>query len=432
MLASLLIYKFSYLVIDQNHLSEGVIGTYQKHDLPESVSRLISSSLVNFDDSGRVIPNLAENWEANQELTEFSFKLKSQTWTDGTQVKSSDLEFSIPDVEVSYPDDQTVLFKLKEAFSPLPSLLTKPLFKKGTMIGTGPYTVTKMEISRIFLTRVTLVPAWDQNLPDLTIRFYPNEKIAQTALNLGEVQSLIGINDLGQAIGSSVFGLKQTVAQSKVVSILYDTKDPILGSRSLRQALSYNSPEVVGEAVAVTPIPPFSWSYTKEVNDYLSNPKAAKAAFDRAKSQVSADSLKKELVLTTTPQYAEVGKQIVDSWQKLDLKAVLRIESGIPQNFQALLIAQAVPLDPDQYALWHSTQTKTNLTGYDSKRVDKDLEDGRKTIKEEERKLKYIDFQKTLLEDSPATFLYFPKYNVIYLKKIESKLNQVLPLQLPR
>ena len=107
----------------------------------------------------------------------------------------------------------------------------------------------------------------------------------------------------------------------------------------------------------------------------------------------------------------------------------LRIETGIPQNFQALLITQSIPTDPDQYFLWHATQTKTNLTKYDSKRVDKDLEDGRKIITEEDRKQKYFDFQKTLLEDAPAAFLYFPKYNIVYLKKVESLLDKVLNIQ---
>ena len=118
-------------------------------------------------------------------------------------------------------------------------------------------------------------------------------------------------------------------------------------------------------------------------------------------------------------------------WQELGLNAKLRVESGIPQNFQALLITQIIPQDPDQYQLWHSTQTLTNLSKYSSPRADKDLEDGRKTASEEERKEKYMDFQKVLMEDAPATFLYYPKYNIIYLKKIEGLLSKILPIQLP-
>jgi peptide/nickel transport system substrate-binding protein len=152
---------------------------------------------------------------------------------------------------------------------------------------------------------------------------------------------------------------------------------------------------------------------------------------DNAKAASSKEMMHKEIVLTTTPQFEAIGKQIVTAWQELGVKSVLRIESGLPQNFQALLVAQNIPGDPDQYSLWHSTQAQTNITGLDSKRVDKDLEDARKSLDEEKRKASYIDFQKELLEEAPATFLYFPKYNVLYFNKVKPHLDQILPLQLP-
>jgi len=58
------------------------------------------------------------------------------------------------------------------------------------------------------------------------------------------------------------------------------------------------------------------------------------------------------------------------------------------------------------------------------------LEDGRKIINEDDRKVKYFDFQKALLEEAPAIFLYFPKYSIVYLKKSETLLNKVLNLQI--
>ena len=150
---------------------------------------------------------------------------------------------------------------------------------------------------------------------------------------------------------------------------------------------------------------------------------------ERAKANMPEDKLAKELILTTIPNLEEVGNKIISSWKNLGLNTKIRIESGIPQNFQVLLITQSIPQDPDQYFLWHATQIKTNLTGYDSKRADKDLEDGRKMITEEDRKTKYFDFQKTLLEDAPAVFLYFPKYNIVYLKKSGKLLEKILSLE---
>ncbi len=414
------------LFFSENVLRIGLIGTYQQHDLPREVTELISAGLVQADPENRIKPNLASSWEVNNDATIFKFKLKDNLrWSDGTPLKASDLEFPIQNTTVSYPDDKTIQFNLKEAYSPFPSLLIKPVFKKGTLLGTGPYLVDKIEKSRIFITKIIL-KSIDPKLPSIQIRFYPSEKVALTGFNLGEVQAILGISNPKTAeIGPSV-ALKQKTDYSKIVTILYQTTDNLLRNRSLRQALSYQIPEIKNETVANNPYPPNSWAYDSSSKKYLSNEEEAASAMERAKSTMSEDSLNSELLLTSTPNLADTGKAVADSWKKLGFDVKLRVESGIPQNFQALLITQSIPVDPDQYFLWHATQTKTNLAKYDSKRVDKDLEDGRKIIKEEDRKAKYFDFQKTLLEDAPATFLYFPKYNILYLKKIEPLLNKVL------
>ncbi len=433
--------KLNLLSLNANTVSEGFIGTYQAHDLPDPVLKLLSQGLVTLDQTGRVKPQLAEKWEVNSDATNFKFRLKDNLkWADGTLLKSTDLSFKIEDVEVSYPDEKTINFKLKNAYSPFPTLLTKPLLKKDSLVGMGPYKIATcrnffifprpcVDRSKIFITKIILEPN-QSDLPKVVVRFYPNEKTGLTAFSVGEVQSLVGIHDLDSARKNPQADFLQLDSLDRLVAIYYNTKDSVLSNRSLRQALSYSTPRIENEKEAKTPFAPTSWAYTDQVNDYKSNMDSAQAALKRAKASTSQESLKKEIVLTTTPQFESLGRRVVKEWQALGLKAVLRIESGIPQNFQALLIAQTIP--EDQYSLWHSTQTKTNLTKYASARVDKDLEDARKLLKEEDRKLKYIDFQKTLLEDSPATFLYFPKVNVIFFKKVDQKLEKVLKLQYPQ
>jgi peptide/nickel transport system substrate-binding protein len=66
-----------------------------------------------------------------------------------------------------------------------------------------------------------------------------------------------------------------------------------------------------------------------------------------------------------------------------------------------------MPKDPDQYMLWHSSQ-QNNISNYKNLRIDKLLEDGRQTQDQDQRVKLYEDFQKYLLDDPPATFLYFP------------------------
>lgn len=412
-----------------NTITLGFIGTYQEHDLPFEVTRLISQSLVEEDEQGRIKGNLVSGWQTNNDATEFKFKLQDELkWVDGSPIQSKEIEFAIANTEVSYPETQVIQFNLKEPYSPLPSLLVKPILKKGSMLGTGPYRIKKIEKSRIFITKIELESS-DKSLPTISIRFYPNEKVAITGFNLGEVQALFGFSNPRTFSDNPQVVLKQEVDDTKIVSILFDTGDATLSNRSLRQALSYITPKMEGEEEANNPFPPFYWAYDKTAKKYLSNPEEAKEALERAKSNLPEEKLKEELILTATPNLEGIGQIVINSWKQLGLDVKLRVESGIAQNFQALLITQSIPVDPDQYFLWHATQTKTNLTKYDSKRVDKDLEDGRKIIIEDERREKYYDFQKTLLEDAPAVFLYFPKYNIAYLKKKEKLLDKILNLQ---
>lgn len=409
-----------------------MVGTYQQHDLPLQVTRLISQGLVKVDSSGRFKPDLTAAWETNDDATQFSFKLREDLkWNDNTSIKSQDVEFNIPDTQVNIPDEHTIQFKLKESYSPFASLLTKPIFKKGTTIGTGPYRISQIEKSRIFITKIKLVPV-SSDLPTVFIRFYPSEKVAVTGFNMGEVQTLLGIGHLEPLIGNPQVSFRQKTDFSKIVTILYFAKDHLLSNRSLRQALSYSAPEIEGEEIANNPFPKNSWAFDGDAKKYLSNSAEAREALKRAKTTLSSENMQQELTLTTTSNLEDIAKMVVESWKGLGFSVKLRVESGIPQNFQALLITQGIPQDPDQYFLWHSTQEKTNLTKYSSARIDKDLEDGRKATAEEDRKQKYFDFQKTLLEDAPATFLYFPKYNIVYLKKVESLLDKILPLQLPQ
>jgi len=79
----------------------------------------------------------------------------------------------------------------------------------------------------------------------------------------------------------------------------------------------------------------------------------------------------------------------------------------LPTDYQIFLGDFSIPKDPDQYTLWHS-EGPDNITHYKDLRIDKLLEDGRKTIDVNQRKSIYDDFQKFLLEDAPAVFLYYP------------------------
>lgn len=409
-------------------ISEGVVGVYEEGNLPDVVTNLVSTGLVSIDESDLPKPNLAQNWTVNPEGTVYDVKLKKNlNWSDGTQIKSSDINITLSDVVANYPDLQTIQYKINDSFSPFLSLLSKPVFKTGTHIGIGPYKIDQIKKDNNIVKKLTLKPVSDKKLPDITVRFYPSEKIARNALKIGEIQSLFGVNESNMESKNQTLAAFSKPTYKQVVTVFYNTKDAILSDENFRLALSFAAPVIKNEIRAKTPISPLAWAFngSDEVKEYLGNGEQAKSYLSKVKN--GRDST---IILTVTSSLKTTGERVVEAWNKLGIKSVLRVESGIPQNFQALLITQNIPSDPDQYALWHSTQIQTNISKISHPRIDKDLEDGRKSTDQEVRKARYLDFQKILLDRAPATFLYFPKYNVIYLKKIEGNLKKVLELQL--
>ncbi len=413
-------------------ISEGIIGIYQPNDLPNYITSLISKPLVKLNKSGLPEADLASGWEVNKNARLYTFHLKNNLyWQDGTKVKSSDIQFNMPDVSVSYPDDQTIIFKLGDSFSRFPTLLLSPVFKGDSLIGVGEYKATEITFNSdgSFLTKIVADPVEKSlKLPKIVFRFYEDEQTIKTAFALGEVESMIGISDIGQLSREATVKIKQYIDYNKIVAIFYNTQDPVLSDRNFRKALSFSTPIIKNELWAKTSIPPFSWGYNANVDSGVNNPDEAQSYLKKVK----ADEKKNAITLTTISGLSDVANTIADSWKKDGIQTIVRVENGKPQNFQALLTLQEIPEDPDQYALWHSTQQQTNISDYQSKRVDDDLEKGRKLTDFKIRQEKYFDFQRVLLNDAPATFLYFPKVNIVYRKKSEDLLNKVLSLQVNR
>lgn len=432
LLVLIILASYFYLKMDkQDQLKEGIVGTHEERDLPDVVLNLLSKPLIKIDKSGNPVPELAESWEISEEGKVYKVKLKpGLTWSDGKQVSAADIYISIPDVQINATDDKILEFKLIEAFSPFPTLLNKPVLRKAPaefgfeLVGIGPYSVLDLKKDGPFVKRIKFgIP--DKRFPEVTITFFPNEKIAKTALKLGEVQSLLGVIEPDD-LNFNNLSKKEITNFNQLVTIFLNTEDPILSDENLRLALAFGAPEMANVEIAKTSLSPHSWAFNPTVKDFLNNEPKAKEALKKVEK-----GTEETITLTVTSSLAGVGEKVVEAWNNLGLKAVLRVESGTPQNFQALLITQNIPADPDQYSLWHSTQkSSTNISKVSSPRIDKDLEDGRKIADMEVRKQKYQDFQKILLDQAPAIFLYFPKYQVVYMKKSGDALDKVLPVQL--
>lgn len=383
----------------------GIVGKYSTSNLPNSILYLISGGLTETDDSGLTKPLLSSSWEATDNGKTWIFHLKKGVkWQDGKEITSADLNYNLSDVKSEKPDSKTIIFKLQSPFSPFPGTVSKPIFKKG-FLGFGQWKVSKMTIAGGYVQKIILA---NKEKVKNTYKFYPTEEQAKLGFKLGEVNRLVDIFNPTPIDTWKTVKVTAYPNRGEVVAIFFNTsaESRLLSEKSVRQALSYAiDKDKLDSARAISPISPLSWAYNPQVKPYNYDPKKAKELIDTLAKELKENS---GVRLVTTPVLINQAERIAKDWEAVGIKVILQVTSIIPSDYDAYLAILDIPKDPDQYAIWHSSQVSTNISKYTNPRIDKLLEDGRTELDPEARKKIYLDFQRFLVEDSPAVFLYHP------------------------
>ncbi|MBI4058637.1 ABC transporter substrate-binding protein [Candidatus Microgenomates bacterium] len=386
----------------------GVLGQFTQNNLPLSITSAMSMGLTTLDTESKPQAGIAQNWEVKEEgrVWEFTIK-KGLKWQDGSNVKAGDLIYNIPDVAASYPDDNHIIFQLPDPYAPFPVIVSRPIFKRN-LLGVGRWEAKDVvgnsgNIRELVLAEISL-PAQAGTGREIIYLFYPTENMMLSAFKLGEIDTILDFSDNKKLTGFNQLHVEADNHLDRFVGIFLNTEDTLLNDKSIRQALAYatNKTNLGGPDAprALSSISPLSWAYNPLVKNYNYDAKHAKDLIKNKKDL--------SINLATIPSLLSVAEQIAAQWQAVGIKTNVQVASGVPEKFQALLATEIIPPDPDQYNMWHSTQTSSNITNYKNPRIDKLLEDGRRTLKQEERQKIYLDFQRFLVEDSPVIFLYHP------------------------
>ncbi|KUK79374.1 MAG: Peptide/nickel ABC transporter, substrate-binding protein [Microgenomates bacterium 39_7] len=418
----------------------GIVGEYNLQNLPKEIKNNLSMGLTKVDIEDQSIkPLLAERWVTENEGHTYRFPLKKDLfWQDGLELTPETINYNLRDVEViTTPND--IIFKLPDTFAPFPAIVSEPIFrqvlerhflffKRPNIVGVGPYRISSYKQKGNRLQEIILDGPEDR----LVYRFYLTENDALTGFKKGEVDVLREIRQPEQLThwDDRNITLERVVNYDQYLAIFFNHNDPII-TRNLKQALYYSLEKPKGDERAVSPISPRSWAYLAGGKDYAKD-------WDRAVERILSGlpNQKLDLSLTTTSIYLEKANQIKQQWEKFgeyayekcqaeassdekklceNVKISVNLKiSNFPDtnDYQLLLLGQEIPIDPDQYFLWHSDQP-TNFTNYKNTRVDSLLEKGRQTLDQRERQTVYQEFQQFLLEDPPAIFLeYLPSYTV--------------------
>lgn len=390
----------------------GIAGDYPADDfpnnLPEEILSKTSRGLTKVQSNGEVVPDLAKKWEIKDDGKTFVFYLKdNETFSNGKPLDSKSINYNFADATIERPAKSVIIFKLKDKYSPfLVTVANRKVFNKN-LVGVSSYRIKGVQTEDGFIRSIELESRTDKK--KIKYYFYPTQGALKDAYVLGDVSKILDINNLSYNEKASFDEFKNTNVQkqinkNKIATVFINNSDPVLSDKKVRKALSYSLPDKFDEGERThTP-------YRKEVWAYNSD-EVFKQDLVYAKEQLSDSEASKsgkiKLTLKTLRPYRFVALDIAKSWKEIGIETKVEVVDGVPTDYQAFLGELPVLKDPDQYTLWHTAQP-SNITNYRNLRIDKLLEDGRRTYDLEDRKKIYQDFQKYLVDDVPAIFLYFP------------------------
>lgn len=389
----------------------GITGRYHIDNLPKNLLDKIGDGLTKVNEKGEIEPNLAKSWETSDKGKTWIFQLDNNIkWQDGKILESSDIKYNFSDVSIEYSDKSTIKFILKDEFSPFPVVVSQNAFRKG-LLGTGDWKVEKITLSGGLVQNIRLINS--KNETEI-YKFYPSEERTKLALKLGQVDIIENIFNPQTFENWKNIEVKNIPDNHKIATVFFNTEDKYFSDKTFRQALNYaiNRDKFIGLR-AISPIAQDSWAYNPQVKRYYYDQEKAKEMIEEFPKELKDDM---KIRLVSTPALLTVAESIVQDWKDVGVDAFVLVSSVVPNDFQAFLAIYDIPDDPDQYYMWHSTQTGTNISKYKSPRIDKLLEDGRSELDLEERRKIYIDFQRFLVEDSPSAFLYNPNFSTIKRK----------------
>lgn len=325
-------------------------------------------------------------------------------------------------------------------------------------IGLGPYQlqrITKNSSGAVKSMEFSPNPRYyeEARIARLVLRFYQFQDEAINAYRRREIDGLalnsVAEKQLLKSRAAKFYNLKLP----RYFAVFFNqTKSTPLADLEVRRALAQASDKsrIISEIFANEaqiqngPFPFGLLSIDPPGVKYEFDPATAetileKAGWKRGERDVREKKLKGdktptglEFTLSTTdwPEMTQAASILKDDWEKigakvnLDVVPVNAIQNQVirPRQYEALLFGEVLGLDPDPFSFWHSTQRKDpglNLALYNNKKVDGLLESARQTADDEEKTAKYEQFQKIIMQDLPAVFLYSPDYIYAVAKKVK-------------
>jgi peptide/nickel transport system substrate-binding protein len=441
----------------------------------ERIDQLLFNSLVRRGPQLEILPDLATHWDIPDPVT-YRFHLRSGVrFHNGQELTSRDVRYTIESLldgsitssktstyrvitAIETPDNQTVIFHLKEPYASFLWNLTNGaigIVPKGSKpdlykspLGTGPFRFVSN--SREEEVIIEANPEYFGEAPSVRrVRFKVIPDATTRALEMRK-----GSVDVAQNVLSPDFVevLRKQPRLSVTVTpgtnygyIGFNLTDPILQDKRVRKAiaLAINREEIAKYywrdlvSLASGLLPPNHWAYEKDATTYAYDPAAAARLLDEVGLRdPDGDGPKTRFRLAFKTSTEESSRQVAAIIQqqlnRVGLAVDLRSnEFGtfygdiVRGNFQMFTLRWVGGNnDPDLFErVFHSQQTPPkgwNRGRYHNPRIDELTELARKEPDQEKRKLAYSEIQKIVADDLPYISLWYFKNVILYGRRVSN------------
>jgi peptide/nickel transport system substrate-binding protein len=421
------------------------------------VDRMVQNSifdkLFDLDKDGKIIPMLAESYEADKDGKIYTIKLKKDIkFQDGTDFNADAVKFNLDRYKgeqskrknelkfadkLTVVDPNTIKIELTQPFSPFISVLTD---RAGMMVspeavkkygddflnhpvGTGPFVfVDHVKGDHVTLKRNDNYWNGKPKLDGVEFKVFTNGPAAIQNLKSGQLDMLDDLTVATKLIPSIKDDANLTVISNTGMGYqgihLNVTKEPFT-NKYLRQAINQaiDRDAVVKVLLdgfgspANSPFFPGNLAYGD--SDKYEKPDAAKIKDLLAKGGKS-DGFSFKFQIGTSPSQEQFGAIVQSMLKPYNINVELEkiefgqlLENGDKGNFQALQIGWSGRPDPDQsFYDFVVTKGSQNLSHSSKPELDKLATDGRQELDGTKRKAIYDKAMDILHDESNYVYLY--------------------------
>ncbi|MBX4188574.1 peptide ABC transporter substrate-binding protein [Candidatus Saccharibacteria bacterium] len=373
-------------------------------------------------------------------------------------------------ITVSKLNDYTINFDLPNALSDFPYSMVNGIVPAHLLnsvppeqlrssqfnsapIGSGPFQWKFIEVTgtstdststvsreqRISLLAFDKYAGGKPKLDGFNIITFHDEKRMIDAFKGKQIAAMSGLENFPGALSGDKNAQVYITPLTSAVMVFFNNSRPILNEPAVRKALILGTDrsklsELFDEPVqtADSPLLKSQLGYDPKLVEPAYDPAAAAKTLEDAGWKAGADGSRskagKALVFVLSaqdsPNYSKTAQFLQREWQKIGVKLQVQyygqddIQTSVVGNhdYDALLYAINIGVDPDVYAYWDSTQASLtsqghlNLSEYKSAAADQAVEAGRTRADPAVRAVKYKNFLTQWTKDLPAMPLYQPNY----------------------